>query len=362
MVLAGLLTGGFLVFNRYRQNPEQVVPYPYTFQENGSAIQLDAPILIIGDEMGSYFAKFQTELADQISVNLSKPIRIQSIAKPGFALHRTLHQMKAITQLPQIVIYQGGSEEFKETKFKLSERPKIRANFKRYQDDRIETLLILRPWLSRIVYEPVSQVVLTEEPTLEDVTEENYLKRLETDLLLYEQQLIQLVNLSKDRNTLLILTTTPINLDVPPKKVCEFTSTTDIDAQILELRDLIKANNPKAAYSKSSKLKTQYTGNAELLFVHGQISKRLGYLDEAKTTLLEATAYDCTPWRATEVQNSIIRKVARENQILLFDFAKLVEKDWGENTTFFDDTHPQNLYYDRGMKQLGLVIKNILKL
>jgi hypothetical protein len=54
--------------------------------------------------------------------------------------------------------------------------------------------------------------------------------------------------------------------------------------------------------------------------------------------------------------------MAREHQVLLFDFAKLVENQWEKNTTFFDETHPQNLYYDKGMEQLGLVIRNILKL
>jgi hypothetical protein len=81
-----------------------------------------------------------------------------------------------------------------------------------------------------------------------------------------------------------------------------------------------------------------------------------------RRSLLEASAYDCNPWRATELHNSIIRKVAKQHQILLFDFAKVMEDDYGKNTTFFDETHPQNLYYDKGMEQLGLVIKSILKL
>lgn len=363
VILGGIVTAGFFVFQRYQQNPEQILPYPYTFKEVAPAIKLDAPILIAGDRMGFYFGKFHTQLAETISVNLAKPIKVQTMAKSGHALHRTLHELKSLTQWPQILIYQGGSEEFSETKFVQSEIPKISKNFKVYSDDRVETFLILYPWLSRIVYDPVKRVTLDAQPQVEDdITEEVYLKRIETELLLYRQELIQLVAQSKDRNTLLILTTTPINLDQPPHKVCEFTTTTDIEAEILGLRDLLKAKDPKSAYTKSSKLIQQYTGNAELLFIHGQISKRLGYLDEAKNSLLEASAYDCEPWRVTEVQNSIIRDVAKEHQILLFDFARLVEKDFAVNTTFFDEIHPQNLYYDKGMEQLGLVIKSILKL
>jgi hypothetical protein len=363
VMTAALVTGGYFVWERYQQNPEQLVPYPYSFQDAAPSLKLDAPILIAGDRMGLYFSKFSSVLAETISQNLAKPIKIQSIAKSGHALHRTLHELKSLTQWPQILIFQGASEEFFETKFIPSEIPKITENFKRYTDDRIETFLILYPRLSRLVYDPIKRVSLPAVPEVEkEITEEMFLRRLETELMLFEQQLIELVSISKDRNTLLILTTTPINLDERPRKVCEFTRTTDIDAEILGLRDLLKANNPKMAYTKSSRLITQYSGNAELLYLHGQVAKRLRNLDVAKNALLEASAYDCEPWRATELQNSIIKKVAKEHQVLLFDFARLVEKDFAVNTTFFDEIHPQNLYYDIGMKQLGLVIKSILKL
>ena len=362
IVVAGLVTGGFLVFTRYSQNPEQIVPYPYAFTEAAPGIQLDAPILITGDRMGDYFAKFKTELAETISVNLEKPIKIQTLAKVGNGLHRTLHELKSLTQWPQILIYQGGSEEFSEKKFELSEIAKIRTNFKLYSDDRIETFLILYPWLSRVLYEPIKRVPLGPTPTPFEESETEYVKRLETELLLYEQQLVQLVTQSKDRNTLLILTTTPINLDIPPKKVCDFASTTDIDAEILSVEELVAAKNLKGAYTKSSKLIMQYSGNAKLLYLHGHIAKRMGYIEEATSAILGASAYDCSPWRVTELHNSIIRKVAKVHQVMLFDFAKQVEGAWTENVTFFDETHPQNLYYDKGMKQLGLAIKSILKL
>ena len=357
-----LLTGGYFVWERYKQNPQQIVPFPYNFQEAAPATTLDAPILITGDRMGVYFSKFSAVLADTISSNLAKPIKIQSLAREGSGIHRTLHDLKSLTQWPQILIYQGASEEYFESKFFLSEIKKIRLNFERYSDDRIETFLILYPELSRVVYEPIKRVSLASEPTQEEVSEDDYLKRLETEILLYEQHLIQLVQLSKDRNTLLILSTTPINLDEAPKKVCSFTTTTDIEGEILGLRDLLRANDPKTAYTKSSKLIQKYSGNAQLWFIHGQISKRLGMIDEAKNALLQSSAYDCEPWRVTELHNSIIRKVAKEHQILLFDLAKVVEDDFGKNTTFFDEIHPQNLYYDKGMEQLGLVIKSILKL
>ena len=360
---AGVLTGGILVFIRFRQNPEQIFPYPYLFQAPAPSVKLEAPILIIGDRMGDYFAKFQSELASTISINLAKPIKIQSMALPGHALHRNLHELRSLVQWPQILIYHGASEEFSEIKFKFDDSKIIKNNFALYKDDRIETALILRPWLSRLIYTPHQRIILPEDPQLlKEITEQDYLSRLETELLLFEQQLIQLVNLSRDRNTLLILSTTPINLDITPRKICEFTSTIDVEKELLALEELLSANNPKAAYAKSSKLIEQYMGNAQLFFVHGQIAKRLGYIDEAKEALLKASALDCDPWRSTEVYNSIIRKVSDNHQVILFDFAKMVESDWAKNITFFDEFYPQNLYYEEGVKQLGLLIKQILKL
>jgi hypothetical protein len=361
-LLLVILTGGFFVFTRYQQNPEQIVPFPYSFREKAPTPKLDAPIVIIGDRMGAYFAKFAPMLADTISVNLAKPIKIQNLAKDGYGLHRTLHELKSFTQWPQILIYQGASEEFSENKFNPEEIKKITQNFDFYNDDRIETTLILYPELSRIIYTPIKRIILHETPEKTEIDEKNYLRRMETELLLFEQQLLQIVRLSKDRNSLLILTTTPINLDEAPRKVCEFATTTDIEGELLVLRDLLKENNPKSAYGKSSKLITHYVGNPDLLYMHGQVAKRLGYIDEAIRTLLQASAYDCSPWRATEIHNSIIRKVAREHQVLLFDFEKLLEKDFAQNQTFFDEIHPQNLYYESAMEQLGLVIKSILKL
>jgi hypothetical protein len=363
VVTAGLLTAGILVFKRFNANPEQIFPYPYEFASQAPLIKLDSPILITGDRMGAYFSKFSTELATTISVNLAKPIKIQSLAKNGHALHRTLHELRSLVQWPQIVIYQGASEEFQELKFVPENAAVIKKNFALYKDDRIETALILYPWLSRLIYEPHSRIKLEVAPTLLfEITEESYLARLETELLLFEQQLVQLVNLSKDRNTLLILTTTPLNLDIAPKKVCGFSSTIDIEKDLADINEQLTANNPKAAYASSSRLLAVNQGNAQLFFTHGQIANRLGLADEAKKSMLQATAYDCEPWRATEVYNSIIRRVARNHQVLLFDFSKLLENEWNKNITFFDELYPQNLYYDKGMKQLGMVIKQILKL
>jgi hypothetical protein len=361
--VALLVTGGIFVYYRASKNPEQIFPLPYEFTSKTQTVGVTAPILITGDRMGAQFAKYIPDLATTISANLDNKIKIQSLAQPGHGLHRTIHQLEGLAQWPQIVIYQGGSEEYFEKSFELSEIKTIRTNFERYQDDRIQTALMLYPWLSRLVYEPLKRVKLEETPQQEpEVEEAEYLKRLEMEHLLFEQQLTRLAQMSKDRGSLLILSTTPINLDISPKRVCAFTTNLDIEKVIVELRELLADNNPKVAYTKASEAIKLYAGNSLLYYIHGQSAKRLGLRAEAMESLLRASAYDCDPWRATEVTNSIIRRVAESQQILLFDFALYTQKFWGQGPTFFDELYPQNLYYQRGSHQLGLVIKNILKL
>ncbi len=168
--------------------------------------------------------------------------------------------------------------------------------------------------------------------------------------------------MSKDRNALLILTTTPINLDSSPKKTCSVSTNIEIEKDVRELQELLRKNDAKKAYTLSSKIKDRHVGNAQIKYLHGQISRRIGNITEAVESLLESSAFDCYPWRATHLQNNIIRAVAQDNQVILFDFAQLLDRDYTKNKTFFDEIYPQNLYYERGVTQLGTLIKNILKL
>lgn len=363
VLVVAIVSGGYLVFDRLTKNPEQIVPYPYTFVTKAAAMKPDAPILIVGDRMGAYFGRFKEELATTISQNLDNVIKVQSIAADGLGLHRTLHQLKSLSQWPQIIIYQGGSEEFAESKFEISEIKKITQNFRLYEDDRLQTMMILYPWLSRLVYSPIRRTQLTDTPVLRtEITEQEYLVRLQTEILLFEEQLNQLVSMARDRNSLLILTTTPINLDTPPKSICSFTTSNDIETAVSELRDLVKKEDWKTAWQKAEKYTALYPGNAEIYHLAGTIGKNSGKIPEAVNFMLQASSYECTSWRMTEVQNSIIRKVAAAQQVILFDFSRLVEKEWTSNVTFFDEIHPQNIYYDKGMNQLGLAIRKILKL
>ncbi len=136
----------------------------------------------------------------------------------------------------------------------------------------------------------------------------------------------------------------------------------EVEKAVLELKELVKKEDWKSAYQKATKFTVMYPGNADLFHLEGIVEKNLGKVEEGVNSMLSASSYECTSWRATEVQNSIIRKVATAQKVLLFDFSRMVEREWTNNVTFFDELHPQNIYYDKGMGQLGIVIRKILKL
>ncbi len=361
ILVAVIGVGGYL-FLRYSKNIEQVVPYPYRF-ESEEAWKVTAPIIIVGDRMGEQLARFEIEMATKISENLSRPIEIQTLAKEGLPLHRSIHQLKGLGKWPQIVLYQGASEEWNEELFIPSEVSWIKKNFELFNDERLQTLLILYPELSRVLYHPINyKKIPAAVPEKKEWKQEEYLARLELRLKIFELELLDMVNLSRDRNSLLILTTTPVNLDVAPHEVCEISTNLDIEADMEGVRDLIRKKDHKTALTRANELVARYPGNAALYYLQGQVAKRLGRRDDAIAALKQAAAYDCLPWRATEVYNGIIRKVAREQQVILFDFAGYMEKDWGSNVTYFNDLYPQNLYYQKAVDQLGILIRRILKL
>lgn len=363
IISTALLLCSILIFQRFSANEESIIPFPYKFDQQSGEYKVEAPILIVGDRMGARLSRFSEQLKDVISANIDNKIKIQSLAKAGNGIHRNLEELKSIKKWPQILIYHGGSEEFLEEKFFSHQAAKIKTNFERFADERLQTMMILYPWLSRLIYEPVKKIRLTSEiKTRPELSEQQYLAILDTELLLYRQHLQELVKMSKDRNVLLILTTTPLNLDQAPKKSCSISSNINIEKDILQIKDLLQKNDAKSAYLLSSRLVTKHMANAQIKYLHGQVSRRLGKSSEATTHLNDASAFDCIPWRSTQLQNNIIRSVAGDNQVILFDFAALTDRDYGSNNTFFDEIYPQNLYYELGIGQLGTLIKNILKL
>ena len=350
---------------RFKNNHEQIKPYPYIYKE---ALTLDydtdAPILIIGDRQATRLASFSKFMANKISEGLSKPIKITSLAAKGEGLHRTLQKIKQLPKLPLVIIYLGGNEEYFESVFKTKTIRKINHNFNKYNNSITKTLIMIFPSLSRLIYKPLDYQYLTDKikKDTNTYTDTTIQKRNMIQFQLYEEQINELFDYAKDYGSYLIAVTQPLNLETPPKKSCAESFLDSLNNKYEEVVNLIKSQDYKAAYGISKELTLMAQSNAKILYIHGKIAKNLGKLKEAAKYLKLSSAYDCNLWRGNVVYNSILKKVAREKEIALFDFQKLIEAQWNSNITFIDEVYPQNIYYEKLSIALAARLKKLLKL
>lgn len=359
-----LLFGSYWLYERSSSYRGGIFPTPYEFSSSTDQIAVEAPILITGDRMALHLARFKENLALEVSQGLSKPIKIEVLAQEYDGIHRTLAQMENLSKWPKLIVYTGGSTELFEERFLKSQIPKIRTNIGRYQDDQWRTLLMIWPTFAKFLYEPLQRAKLPAmaSENEKEISEVEYQARLELNYQLYEILLNRFVELARQNKQNIILVTVPVNLDIEPRKTCSLTYTDKVKKEIEEIRALIKNQDYKSAYPKTQDLTLATLANAEVFWLHGRVAMKLGKKLEARENLKKAAAFDCEFWRANEVTNNIIRKVAQEQRVTLYDFAEVVEDQWTLNTTFFDDIYAQNLYYDKAVQTLAVAIRKILKI
>jgi hypothetical protein len=349
--------------SRFSENPPGIIPLPYKIN-SPEKIETTAPILIMGDRMAQHLSLFNVSLSTAISESLVEPIKIQSLGKATFALHRSLYQLDQLEKAPALIIYQGGSEENQENLFDPKEIKNIRHNFDLFQDPQWMTLMYLYTWTARLIYTPVKTQILPDEPKAKELPEEIQLETMGMLYELYEQHLLLFVKKAQDKGSKVILLTTPINYQIPPKKVCASADSPEIQMAIREIRDAIKEQDMKTAYNLALSLSEASVAHAEVFYLYGQVAHRMGEQYLSLKALQKAAAFDCQLWRSNEVFNEIIRKVSRETKTSLFDFAQMVtdQQNQAEDSIFFDEIFPQNLIYERASEMLALQVKKLLQI
>lgn len=340
-----------------------IVPYPYFFNFKPEPSE-KAPILIIGDRMGIRLTLFKEQLAKKISSNLSKPIKIDTITIDGLSMARTLNKIKNYGSLPFIVIYAGGSQEYLEKRFEISDLKIIKKNFEIYDNIYYQTALTIWPTLSKYIYTPLNYVELKKE-VVTDTTEYTIPQTLKRNIFtykLFEREAKELFTYVKEKNSYLIALTNPVNLEVPPKNRCSYKLDPLSEKNYQQMLKHIKTKDFKQAYEISKNLILIANDNALIHYMHGQIAKSLAKRQEAKNSLEIAASLDCKNYRSTPIYNAILKKVANESGTLIFDFHELVYASWGKNVLFESEIYPQNLYYQKLVNILSIKIKKVLKL
>ncbi|MFZ4713538.1 MAG: hypothetical protein ACOYL6_07500 [Bacteriovoracaceae bacterium] len=361
LVIAG--TTAFVVY-KFKTVPEQIVPYPYVLIAPPPVLSGTSSIALMGDRMGKKLGGYLPFLEEAMSKGLATPLKIDNYTAAHEGLHRTLQKLKSLKKMPKIILYHGGSEEFFEKKFRSKDAKKILQNFTLYGKSAVQTALLFSPMVSHFIYQAVDRIDLNASPMYDDSSYEasEALLRLEVEFKLYTQEFQEFVEYVKSHDSVLILISTPYNLDVIPRKVCESSITSDYKAQLPNIENLKKEGDYKSILSLITDVLKTTPGNAILHYELGMALKNLGRKNEAIDELELAMAYDCELWRGGEVFNTITRRIAAKEEIFYFDFSQYVKDQWGMNELFFDELYPQNLYYERAMGNLGSLLKQHLKI
>jgi tetratricopeptide (TPR) repeat protein len=175
-------------------------------------------------------------------------------------------------------------------------------------------------------------------------------------------QLEQLIQIVKKKGKNLILITPPINLEALPLRVCENTTSDKIMALQDYIFSLIQEGKFQEALKEALDLKKLMPANALTSYLLGNIYTHLGQSREGVSSYEEASALDCSLWRADAVIVSIIRKLSLRHDVYLYDYHQNMSQILGKNILFLDDFHPQSLFDENMLKSLVTPIREYLKI
>ncbi len=179
---------------------------------------------------------------------------------------------------------------------------------------------------------------------------------------LYSLEINELFTFAKDRSSYLMAVSTPINLDVPPKRSCEGALPEDFRSKYERAKELVREKDFKLAYNITKELGLIANTSANVHYLHGQVSRHIGKISEALQSLELAAIYDCINYRPNPITNIILRDAAKKHGVAFFDLQEMLKDRWTSNTTFMDDIYPQNLYMEKMASALAQKIKKLLKL
>ncbi|MBT4790083.1 MAG: tetratricopeptide repeat protein [Halobacteriovoraceae bacterium] len=361
----GLVYSAYWLNLRISHNEVSLTPYPYIFtSKTYNDLSNNAPIVIIGDKLATRLATFKQRLSEKLSINLSKPIKIVDLTQEGQGVHRSLKKLKSLNKLPLIIIFMSNTDEQFEYLFHTQSLKNINHNFKLFSDDKIKTTLMIFPFLSKLIYEPISRVVLSELPKqdLNKYSDPEKQLRAAANFELYRAHLDELFSYTQKRNSLIIPITTPLNLKIPPTQSCYGSLVMEDKPQLKKLKQLIAKEDYKASYNEALELVMTNPSNAQILYLYAKSLRKLGKFAEAQKYGELAIAFDCGNTRGSPVYNSILRKISRTYGYNFFDFHQLLTDESQSNFVFIDDIYPQDYYLEKVVDTLAFKIKKRLKL
>lgn len=371
LVILLIAVGGLYAY-KLNEKRTLITPYPYAITpvwdaqfakieaQNIKSAEM-AKILIVGDRMAKSLVPYEQSLQDTFGTGLRAPPTIFNWAEKNEPLFRTLYKLKKLNKLPPLIVYFGASSELYERKFDVNDRKAILKNFEKFDDEKIISLIITFPWLSKYFYRKMNYVDLGAPVEYQNnLPSTQKLEEKEVSFKLFEYETNELINYVKDKKSNLVFITTPINLESEPKEICTHSSTPDLVGLQQEIAEQIKQGNFKTAYPQALELASETYGNAMTFYLLGKAALGLGDLKTARESLLKATVFDCATWRGNAVYNAILRKAAARNLVSVVDFEQTMNGQLSNEGLFMDDIYPQGLFNQNMIKELGDILKKIL--
>jgi tetratricopeptide (TPR) repeat protein len=365
-----LLCAGGLIYWKYSSRKTLITPYSYSFNFNAqNALKNELPeansskILIVGDRMGQSLSPYTQNIINELGKNYKTLPKIYNWSRPHEGLHRTLFKLKSLKKLPPIIVYHGASSELYEKTFNVNDKSAIDKNFEIFDNEKIISLIITFPWLSKYFYKNMEYFELGAVKEYKNRLP-GTLKMAEKEIAFkyFEYEIKELINLVKDSKSNLIFISTPINLEVEPQEVCPQSSSNSTVEYQQEIENSIKEGNFKSAYPKALELSNETFSNAKSYYLLGKASMGLGDLKMAKMAFQKASVFDCANWRGNAVYNAIMKTQAEKSQIPFIDFDLLMSSSLSNEGLFIDEIFPQHLFYKNIIDELIENLKKIINL
>jgi tetratricopeptide (TPR) repeat protein len=248
-----------------------------------------------------------------------------------------------------------------ERTFAIEDKTAIFKNFERFDNEKIISLIITFPWLSRIFYTKMKYFDLgNSQEYINRYNSNQRIDEAEISFKIFQYQFSELIEYVKEQKSSLVIITTPLNLETRPKEICSHATTNQVIEVQQEIDNLIKEGNFKEAYPKALELADATPGNALSFYLLGQSALRLGKTVEAKQALLKSTVFDCNHWRGNAIYNAIMRSLGAKNLNTIVDFDQYMAASINKDGLFIDDLYPQTIFYQTVAHDLVEAIKLIL--
>jgi hypothetical protein len=337
------------------------VPYPYIFEEReleGLDQASQAQILIVGDRMASRLSEYLPLIGKEFNPRLRDPLKVYSWARAGEGFHRTLNKLKNLSSWPEVLLVHGFSQELEEQRFFLQDKKTIVKNFMNYENPWIQSLVIAYPDLSRLLYWPHRLMRIKDfAPYQVEIDDHLHQKRDALTNLILRYEIQELIRLARKNQTTLIFVTTPLNLEVKPKRVCSHAQTTTMGREQRDIEQLLEHGKTKEAFARAETLATQTPMNALNYYLLGKSALELADYSRAQGALQVATMFDCFAWRSTAVTNQLVLQLADQEGLAVIDFDFMVNQNLGRGVLFHDELYAQELYYLEMMKELIALLR-----